>query len=194
MAQIRQTKTGGAGIKTYSSATKAQWNNLKLENGVVYRQYIRECENVGLLQLLVPHQMRDRLTQEVHCNITGHLDAQKHGYRSRGERTGTVGRKMWKYSVGPVPRIISISGGGPETWKAAGYADGRSNGEAPCRSYRPVPKVTRVRHGLHLYLYLCFHKVRYSCAYSRQVGYHSSKGTDRQRFSESGLPGNSANG
>ena len=73
-------KPGVQELKPYSPVKKAycaQWNNLKLENGVVYRQYFREGEKVGLLQLLVSYQMRDQLMQEIHCNVTGHLDANK---------------------------------------------------------------------------------------------------------------------
>ena len=75
-----RTKPGVQELKPYNPATKAycaQWNNLKLENGVVYRQYFREGEKVGHLQLFVPYQMQDQLMQEIHCNVTGHLDAQK---------------------------------------------------------------------------------------------------------------------
>jgi len=67
-------------LRPYSPATKAycaQWNNLKLEKGVIYRQYFDENGGMKYLQLLVPWQMRDTFLQEIHGNVAGHLSTQK---------------------------------------------------------------------------------------------------------------------
>ena len=76
-------KPGAQELRPYSPATKAycaQWNNLKLENGVIYRQYFDENGGMKYLQLLVPWQMRDTFLQEINGNVAGHLSAQKTQY------------------------------------------------------------------------------------------------------------------
>ena len=73
-------KPGVQELKPYSPATKAycaQWNNLKLANDVIYRQYFEENDNVERSQFLVPRKMRDALLQEIHANVAGHLNVSK---------------------------------------------------------------------------------------------------------------------
>ena len=77
---------GGEHTKAYW----AQWDNLQLVDGVLYRLWETPCGDAVLKQLVVPRSLRDKVLQELHGSVTtGHFGIAK-----------TLGRvRQWFYWI-----------------------------------------------------------------------------------------------
>jgi hypothetical protein len=75
------TRPYGDVVCSASAATRHYWNywnNLILENGVLYRKFLKRDNTGDYLQLIVPRSMREEVLYQCHSSLlSGHLGRKK---------------------------------------------------------------------------------------------------------------------
>jgi hypothetical protein len=78
----------------------AQWNALKTERGVLYRQYFSPNGVVKFLQVIVPEGVRQEFIRNAHDGVTGgHFGVRRTQDQVNRRGYWAVGEKMLKYSA-----------------------------------------------------------------------------------------------